>query len=53
MTNGSAGRGGDPAARMTAVPVVLSEDLTDGATIDGVTIINPLAVGFSVASLLS
>jgi predicted nucleic acid-binding protein len=40
-------------ARMNQVPVILSEDLTDGATLDGVAIINPFAEGFSLASLLS
>jgi len=40
-------------ARMNQVPVILSEDFTDGLTLDGVTILDPFVDGFALASLLS
>ena len=38
-------------ARLNGVPVVLSKDFNDGATIEGVRFLNPFRVAFDVATL--
>ena len=39
------------AARLNQIPVVLSEDFQTGATVEGVTFLNPLQTEFDLASL--
>ena len=39
------------AARLNQVPYVLSEDFNPGATLDGVTFLNPFAADFDLNSL--
>ncbi|TLM76303.1 MAG: PIN domain-containing protein [Actinobacteria bacterium] len=38
-------------ARVNHVPMILSEDFTDGQTIEGVTFVDPFADGFDVGAL--
>lgn len=38
-------------ARLNQIPVILTEDFTDGRTIEGVRFLNPFADGFDVAAL--
>lgn len=38
-------------ARLNQVPRVLTEDFSDGRTVEGVTYVNPFAASFSLASL--
>lgn len=40
------------AARLNGIPVVLSEDFTDGQEIEGVRFANPFAEGFDFAQML-
>lgn len=39
-------------ARVNRIPLVLSEDFTDGAVIEGVRFANPFAEGFDLAAVL-
>ena len=39
------------AAKLNQVPVVLSEDFPSGATVEGVTFLDPLAASFDLAEL--
>lgn len=39
-------------AALNAVPVVLSEDFTDGLSLGGVRFVNPFAAGFDVAKFM-
>lgn len=39
------------AARLNQIPVVLSEDFATGATVEGVTFLNPLEPAFDLATL--
>lgn len=38
-------------ARLAGAPVLLTEDLQDGQTIEGVTIVNPFREGFDISAL--
>ena len=40
-------------ARLNQIPLVLSEDFTDGAVVEGVRFVNPLASAFDVGTLLA